>query len=149
MPVPDVISLLEDICDGLEVRRYIHKWKFLKENIPFLYDLFCELGSNTTSLPVEFRPIVKEMVRRAENPFITTPVHPSISATSTTSTDLHSYFPNLPVLWKRQVYKLKIKCALKYTVAILHFYLGYSLFFAVTVCYHQLVMFAFNVTTVF
>ena len=105
IPLPEVTSLVNDICDGLEVRKLIDKWKFLQENVPFLYDLFYALGPNIVSLPVEFRPVIKELVRRAEFPFQNTPVHPCVCAGSAAS-DLHACFPNLPVLWKRHVYKL-------------------------------------------
>ena len=60
----------------------IDKWKFLQENVPFLYDLFYALGLNIVSLPVEFRPVIKELVRRAEFPFQNTPVHPCVCAGS-------------------------------------------------------------------
>ena len=29
IPLPDVATLVKDICDGLEVRKLIDKWKFL------------------------------------------------------------------------------------------------------------------------
>lgn len=108
IPIPEVLTLVRDICDGLEVRRSPFKWQYLQENVPFLYDLFFELGPTVTSLPLEYRPIVKEMVYKAELPFLSTPVHPSASVESDVSYP-HSCFPNLPVLWKRHVYRLDKK----------------------------------------
>lgn len=62
IPIPEVLTLVRDICDGLEVRRLPFKWKYLQDNVPFLYDLIGEFGPTVTSLPVEYRPVVIEMV---------------------------------------------------------------------------------------
>lgn len=104
-PTPEVNSLIDELCtNGLEVRKFPKQWQFLQDHVPILHDLICKFGPQSTSLPSEFRPLVLDMVHKAQLPFLYTPQHPNVPF-SGQSKNLHSYFPHLPVLWDRRKYK--------------------------------------------
>lgn len=104
-PSPQVINLMSDICNGLEVRKFPERWKFLQDNVPILHDLICKIGPENTMLPLEYRPLVISMMHKAQLPFVSTPLHPSIPASADSALASKSYFPHLPVLWERRRYK--------------------------------------------
>ena len=104
-PSPQVINLMSDLCNGLEVRKFPERWKFLQDNVPILHDLICKIGPENTLLPLEYRPLVISMVHKAQLPFVSTPLHPCIPVSVNSALDSKSYFPCLPVLWERQRYK--------------------------------------------
>lgn len=104
IPTPEVVNLMSDLCNGLEVRKLPEQWQFLQENVPVLHDLICKIGPENMSLPSEFRPLVIDMVHKAQLPFVSTPLHPRVPV-SAQSNNTHSYFPCLPVLWDWHRYK--------------------------------------------
>ena len=106
-PIPQVINLMNDLCNGLEVRKFPERWQLLQDNVPILHDLICKIGPENTLLPLEYRPLVIDMVHKAQLPFVSTPLHPCIpaSADSAQVKGNKSYFPYLPVLWERRRYK--------------------------------------------
>jgi hypothetical protein len=105
-PIPHVINLMSDLCNGLEVRKFPKRWQLLQDNVPILHDLLCKIGPENTLLPLEYRPLVIDMVHKAQLPFVSTPLHPCVPASESTQTKgSKSYFPYLPVLWERRRYK--------------------------------------------
>lgn len=103
-PIPQVINLMNDLCNGLEVRKFPERWQLLQDSVPILHDLLCKLGPENASLPSEYRPLVIYMVYKAQLPFAASPLHPCIPV-SAQAKDNHSFFPHLPVLWERRRYK--------------------------------------------
>ena len=67
LPTPPIVSLVQSICTGMEVRTFPDKWKLLCENVPIIYRLLCH--HNVPCLPHEYRRLVKEMLFKAQLPF--------------------------------------------------------------------------------
>lgn len=108
-PSPQVINLMSHLCNGLEVRKFPERWKFLQDHVPILHDLLCKLGPENTMLPLEYRPLVISMMHKAQVPFACTPLHPCIPASADSALASKSYFPHLPVLWEQRKYTKLIK----------------------------------------
>ena len=49
IPVPQVLSLLNELCEGLEVRKFPEKWQLLQESVPILHELICRIGHFTSA----------------------------------------------------------------------------------------------------
>lgn len=116
LPTPPIICLVKSICTGMEVCSFPHKWKLLHENVPIIYNLICY--HNATCLPQEYRKLVNEMLFKAQLPFLKNK-HPVIPVSSTHVDDGCSYFPSLPKLRCRPMYKSDKKpdnfmCSKKY-----------------------------------
>ena len=105
-PIPHVINLMNDLCNGLEVRKFPKQWQLLQDNVPILHDLLCKIGPENVLLPLEYRPLVIDMVHKAQLPFVSTLLHPCVPASVSAQTKgSKSYFSYLPVLWECRRYK--------------------------------------------
>lgn len=121
-PSPQVINLMSDLCNGLEVRKFPERWKFLQDHVPILHDLICKVGPENTMLPLEYRSFVISMLHKAQLPFASTPLHPCIPASADSTLASKSYFPRLPVLWERRRYKAdkkKMHCSVQNCTAVI------------------------------
>ena len=103
LPTPSIICLVQNICDGVEVRKIPEQWQLLHENVPILYRLMC--NHTEMSLPQEYRKLVKEMLLKAQLPFLRNEKHPLFPPSNTESHDCYAYFPSLPKYCSRPSYR--------------------------------------------
>ena len=100
-PSPDVLDLVENIANGYEVRCDPELWHKLQMSVPLLYQLLSVL--NCTSIPSVLSPILLEMNRIAVQCFKNTTPEQHVDVFD--ECNPCCYYPNLPIIRKRGVYK--------------------------------------------
>ena len=88
---PEILSLMQMVIDGVEIRKMPEEWKLLRENVPVIYNLIC--NHSVTSLPDEYKMLAKEMLMKAQTPFLRTERHPLLTL-SHPNPGILSYFPS-------------------------------------------------------
>ena len=104
MPATVILELMTKLCNGDEIRKDPIQWKVLENSVPVIYNFICAMGSDVTSIPIEYRPLVSDIVLKAKLPFETTPAHPLLCAKIQVN-QKQAYFPNLHVQCHRPTYK--------------------------------------------
>ena len=100
-PSPDVLDLVEKIANVYDVRCDPELWLKLQMSVPLLYQLLSVL--DCTSIPSILRPILLELNRIAVQCFENTIPEEHIDVFN--EWNPCCYYPNLPTVRKRGVYK--------------------------------------------
>lgn len=96
------IYLVEQLLDLKDIMSNVQFLQNLQTHIPFLFNFITGLNC----VPKFVRPVLEEIIIRTKNPFLIKPHQRDL----TQNQDSLAFFPNLPKLFTRGIYKMdKIK----------------------------------------